>query len=65
LGKVDDVAGVVNQGKAERGEGISRPHRDAGKEKLQELGKHYDLPACGHIAFIVRLLNDYFCAMAV
>jgi hypothetical protein len=38
LGEIDDVAGVVDQGKAESDQGIDCAHRQSGKEELQSLG---------------------------
>ena len=38
LGEVDDVGGVVDEGEAQRHEGVDGPDRQAGKHQLQEFG---------------------------
>ena len=45
LGKVDHMAGVVNQGEPQRRQRVGGPHRQAGKQKLQQLRQHHALPA--------------------
>jgi hypothetical protein len=40
LGEVDHVAGVVDQREAERRQRVGGADGDAGKQELQELGKH-------------------------
>src|SRR5262249_14656626 len=38
LGEVNDVGSVVDEGEAQRDEGVDRPDRETGKEELQNLG---------------------------